>query len=146
MELPLAPVEAAADDRSSLRLELREIDSKRLAATLRSRSDCVVPVAANDDALPLQSRGKLDAEAAGEMVVAGARGAERLGPSRLAWDRWEGRALVASGRRAVYALFATVAVCFGILLVAFVRSDFSFALVASHSSTTTPSFYRATAI
>src|SRR5439155_5431829 len=67
MELPLAPVEAAADDRSSLRLELREIDSKRLAATLRSRSDCVVPVAANDDALPLQSRAKLDAEAAGEM-------------------------------------------------------------------------------
>src|SRR4051812_49825572 len=33
-----------------------------------------------------------------------------------------------------------------ILQAAFVRSDFSFALVASHSSTTTPLFYRITAV
>ena len=32
----------------------------------------IVSVAANNDALPLQSLGKVDAEAAGEMVVAGA--------------------------------------------------------------------------
>jgi cytochrome c-type biogenesis protein CcmF len=70
----------------------------------------------------------------------------RLGAGRLAWGRWEGRALVASGRRAVYALTATVAACFVILEVAFLSSDFSYELVASHSSTTTPAFYRATAI
>ena len=33
-----------------------------------------------------------------------------------------------------------------ILQAAFLRSDFSFALVATHSSTTTPAFYRATAV
>ena len=35
---------------------------------------------------------------------------------------------------------------FAILEAAFLRSDFSFELVATHSSTTTPTFYRATAI
>jgi cytochrome c-type biogenesis protein CcmF len=60
--------------------------------------------------------------------------------------RWDGRAWIASGRRAVYALTVTVAVCFALLEVAFLRSDFSFALVASNSSTTTPAFYRATAV
>ena len=33
-----------------------------------------------------------------------------------------------------------------VLEAAFLRSDFSFALVTSHSSTTTPAFYRATAV
>ena len=56
-----------------------------------------------------------------------------------------GRAWVASGRRAMYATFATCVVCFAVLEVAFLRSDFSFELVATHSSTTTPAFYRATA-
>jgi cytochrome c-type biogenesis protein CcmF len=49
---------------------------------------------------------------------------------------------VASGRRAVYALFGTVLVAFVILEAAFLRSDFSFDLVYAHSSTTTPTFYR----
>src|SRR5215218_2507646 len=53
---------------------------------------------------------------------------------------------VASGRRSVYALAGVLAVAMAILQVAFVRSDFSFALVASHSSTTTPLFYRLTAV
>ena len=53
-------------------------------------------------------------------------------------------AWVDSGRRAVYALAGTVAVCFLVLEIAFLRSDFSFELVATHSSTTTPPFYRAT--
>jgi cytochrome c-type biogenesis protein CcmF len=53
---------------------------------------------------------------------------------------------VASGRRAVYALAGVALVAFAILQVAFVRSDFSYALVVSHSSTTTPTFYRATAV
>jgi cytochrome c-type biogenesis protein CcmF len=52
------------------------------------------------------------------------------------------REWVDSGRRAVYALAGTVLVAWAILELAFVRSDFSFALVASHSSTTTPFFYR----
>ncbi len=56
------------------------------------------------------------------------------------------RELVDSGRRALYALAGVVAVAFGILEVAFLRSNFSFDVVASHSSTTTPAFYRATAV
>jgi cytochrome c-type biogenesis protein CcmF len=56
------------------------------------------------------------------------------------------REWVASGRRAVYALAGTAGVAFVILEAAFMRSDFTFALVTSHSSTTTPAFYRATAV
>jgi cytochrome c-type biogenesis protein CcmF len=56
------------------------------------------------------------------------------------------REWVDSGRRAVYAVAGTVTLAFVILQAAFLRSDFSFALVASHSSTTTPAFYRATAV
>ena len=56
------------------------------------------------------------------------------------------REYVASGRRAVYALAGTLAVAMAILQAAFVRSDFSFELVATHSSTTTPLFYRLTAV
>lgn len=53
--------------------------------------------------------------------------------------------LVVSGRRALYALAAITTIAFAILEIAFLRSDFSFAVVASHSSTTTPWFYRAAA-
>jgi len=56
------------------------------------------------------------------------------------------REWVASGRRAVYALAGTTVVAFVILEAAFLRSDFGFQLVLGHSSTTTPAFYRATAI
>src|ERR671915_523238 len=56
------------------------------------------------------------------------------------------REYVASGRRAVYALAGVLAVAMAILQAAFVRSDFSFELVATHSSTTTPLFYRLTAV
>ncbi|HTN23532.1 MAG TPA: cytochrome c biogenesis protein CcsA, partial [Solirubrobacteraceae bacterium] len=52
---------------------------------------------------------------------------------------------VVSGRRAVYAVAALCTGAFGILEYAFLTSDFSFATVASHSSTTTPLFYRAAA-
>src|ERR1700750_3396467 len=47
-----------------------------------------------------------------------------------------------SGRRAAYAVFGLASVAFAILEIAFLRSDFSFAVVASHSSTTTEWFYR----
>ena len=52
---------------------------------------------------------------------------------------------VASGRRAVYALAGLATVAFAVLELAFLRSDFSFVVVASHSSTTTPTFYQAAA-
>src|SRR3954453_22037569 len=52
---------------------------------------------------------------------------------------------VESGRRSVYALALLASVSFVVLISAFLRSDFSFSVVASHSSTTTPVFYRAAA-
>ncbi len=53
--------------------------------------------------------------------------------------------LVESGRRAVYGLAALTTLAFLILEVAFLRSDFTFVTVTSHSSTTTPTFYKAAA-
>ncbi len=55
------------------------------------------------------------------------------------------RRWVDSGRRAVYALAAVLTLAFAIMEAAFLRSDFSFAVVSTHSSTTTPTFYKATA-
>ncbi len=49
---------------------------------------------------------------------------------------------VDSGRRAVYALAGVTTVAWVILEVAFLRSDFSYNVVAGHSSTTTPTFYK----
>jgi cytochrome c-type biogenesis protein CcmF len=55
------------------------------------------------------------------------------------------RRFVDSGRRAVYALAMVLTIAFAVLELAFLRSDFSYAVVAEHSSTTTPAFYRAAA-
>jgi cytochrome c-type biogenesis protein CcmF len=55
------------------------------------------------------------------------------------------RAWVDSGRRAVYAMAGVLTLAFAILELAFLRSDFSFSVVSTHSSTTTPTFYKATA-
>src|SRR5256886_421147 len=52
------------------------------------------------------------------------------------------RAFVDSGRRAVYALAGLMTGAFAIVEIAFLRSDFSFNVVAQHSSTTTPTFYK----
>jgi cytochrome c-type biogenesis protein CcmF len=49
---------------------------------------------------------------------------------------------VASGRRSVYAIFGLALLAFVILERAFLRNDFSYTVVASHSSTTTPTFYK----
>jgi cytochrome c-type biogenesis protein CcmF len=49
---------------------------------------------------------------------------------------------VDSGRRAVYALAGLTTVAFAILEIAFLRNEFSFNVVAGHSSTTTPTFYK----
>jgi cytochrome c-type biogenesis protein CcmF len=52
----------------------------------------------------------------------------------------------AAGRRALFALFAVLCVVMAVVEAAFARSDFSFRVVAEHSSTTTPLFYRLTAM
>src|SRR3954451_23498587 len=56
------------------------------------------------------------------------------------------RAWCDRGRRSVYALALVLTVAFALLESAFLRSDFSFATVQAHSSTTTPGFYKATAM
>jgi cytochrome c-type biogenesis protein CcmF len=56
------------------------------------------------------------------------------------------REWVTSGRRAIYCLAALCVTAFAILEAAFLRSDFSFALVAEGSSTDTPTFYKVTAV
>jgi cytochrome c-type biogenesis protein CcmF len=53
---------------------------------------------------------------------------------------------VAVGRSSMYGLFGVLTVTMLVLEAAFLRSDFSFRLVASHSSTTTPTFYKLTAL
>src|SRR3712207_9587093 len=56
------------------------------------------------------------------------------------------RDLVDSARRSVYAVAGLTTGAFVILEVAFLRSDFSFEVVSSPSSTTTPAFYQFTAV
>src|SRR5215211_516970 len=53
---------------------------------------------------------------------------------------------VASGRRAIYCMAGLLASAMAILEAAFLRSDFSFAVVAEGSSTDTPTFYKVTAM
>ena len=64
----------------------------------------------------------------------------------IAGARRRDRRLVDSSRRAIYALCALLTVCVIVLEAAFLRSDFSVALVAEHSSTTTPVGYKLTAM
>src|SRR5215207_3909672 len=56
------------------------------------------------------------------------------------------REWVISGRRAIYCVAALCVAAFAILEAAFLRSDFSYALVAEGSSTDTPTFYKVTAV
>ena len=56
------------------------------------------------------------------------------------------RRWVDSSRRAVYAMAGLLTTAVVLLEIAFVRNDFHFALVADHSSTTTPTFYKLTAM
>ncbi len=53
---------------------------------------------------------------------------------------------VVSGRRAIYSMAGLLVFATGILQAAFLRSDFSYALVAEGSSTDTPTFYKVTAM
>jgi cytochrome c-type biogenesis protein CcmF len=56
------------------------------------------------------------------------------------------REWVTSGRRAIYCIAALCVIAFGLLEAAFLRSDFSYALVAEGSSLDTPTFYKVTAL
>jgi cytochrome c-type biogenesis protein CcmF len=56
------------------------------------------------------------------------------------------REWVTSGRRAIYCVAGLCLIAFGLLESAFLRSDFSFALVAQGSSIETPTFYKVTAL
>ena len=56
------------------------------------------------------------------------------------------REVAVSARRAVYALVALLVLAMALLEAAYMRSDFSFALVAQNSSTDTPTFYKLTAM
>ncbi len=56
------------------------------------------------------------------------------------------RRWVDSSRRGVYSLAALLTVCVLVLESAFLRDDFSFEVVASHSSTTTPTIYKMVAL
>jgi cytochrome c-type biogenesis protein CcmF len=67
------------------------------------------------------------------------------GAAALAGTRGD-RRWVDSSRRAVYALCGVLTVAVLVLELAFLRDDFSVALVADHSSTTTPTLYKLTAM
>ena len=56
------------------------------------------------------------------------------------------REWIVSGRRAIYALTGLVTIAVIVLESAFLRSDFSFGLVADNSSTAMPAFYKLTAM
>jgi cytochrome c-type biogenesis protein CcmF len=56
------------------------------------------------------------------------------------------RRWVDSSRRAVYAMAGLLTTAVVLIEIAFLRDDFHFALVADHSSTTTPTFYKLTAM
>ncbi|HEX2160825.1 MAG TPA: cytochrome c biogenesis protein CcsA, partial [Thermoleophilaceae bacterium] len=60
--------------------------------------------------------------------------------------RADSRAAVISGRRAIYCVAALMVTATVVLQSAFLRSDFSFKLVAEGSSTDTPTFYKFTAM
>src|SRR5436190_1458065 len=63
----------------------------------------------------------------------------------LAGTRGE-RRFTDSARRAVYAFAALVTICVVVVEAAFARTDLSLKVVADHSSTTTPGFYKLTAM
>ncbi|MBA2504653.1 MAG: heme lyase CcmF/NrfE family subunit [Thermoleophilaceae bacterium] len=56
------------------------------------------------------------------------------------------RQWVVSGRRAIYCVAGLVVASMVLLEIAYLRSDFQFALVAQNSSTDTPTFYKLTAV
>jgi cytochrome c-type biogenesis protein CcmF len=78
-------------------------------------------------------------------LIAAAFACVYAGGAALVGTRGDGR-WVDSARLAIYALCGLLTVAVGVLQAAFLRSDFSVQLVADHSSTTTPIFYKLTAM
>src|SRR3954463_12497528 len=82
----------------------------------------------------------------GPVLLVGALVLEAYGiGASLYGARRRERRWIHSGRRAVYALAGLLTLAFAILEAAFLRSDFGVRIVAEHSSTTTPAFYRGAA-
>jgi cytochrome c-type biogenesis protein CcmF len=79
-------------------------------------------------------------------LIAGLITALYASGAALAGARSGRRELVVSARRAIYCLAALMVLCVVVLEAAYLRSDFSFALVAGNSSTDTPLFYRMSAM
>ena len=83
----------------------------------------------------------------GQACLIAAFAAFVYGAAAALWGgRTTDRRWVDSARRAVYATAALLIVSVVVLEAAFLRSDFSLALVADHSSTTTPTLYKMTAL
>src|SRR3954454_10477993 len=53
---------------------------------------------------------------------------------------------IVAGRRSLFALFALLTMVMVVVEAAFARSDFSFRVVATHSSSTMPALYKLTAL
>ncbi|MDQ3759507.1 MAG: hypothetical protein M3331_06170, partial [Actinomycetota bacterium] len=84
---------------------------------------------------------------AGLACLVGAFAAFAYGAGSSIWGgRSADRRWVDSARRGVYAAAILLTLCVVVLEAAFLRSDFSVALVADHSSTTTPTLYKMTAL
>jgi cytochrome c-type biogenesis protein CcmF len=79
------------------------------------------------------------------LILAFAIALYAVGAGLAGW-RLQRRELATSARRAVYALAGVLTIAMGILELAFARNDFSFDTVASHSSITTPTFYKLAAV
>ena len=84
---------------------------------------------------------------AGHACLVGGLAAFGYGAAASIWGGRSGdRRWVDSSRRAVYAAAVLLALAVVAIEAAFLRSDFSVALVADHSSTTTPTLYKMTAL
>ena len=73
VELALAPVEAAADDRPPQPVEGHQIDTELLEPRAAPRTEFVAAVVPNQRAVFLEGPGERDTDPAGEMVVTRAR-------------------------------------------------------------------------
>ncbi|MDQ3571899.1 MAG: cytochrome c biogenesis protein CcsA, partial [Actinomycetota bacterium] len=83
----------------------------------------------------------------GQACLIGGFGAFLYGAGAAIWGGHTGdRRWVVSSRRALYAAAVLLSICVAVLLAGFLRTDLSLALVANHSSTTTPTLYKATAM
>src|SRR4029453_2963304 len=78
VEVPLAPVQAAADDRPPRPLDGRQVDAELLEPRAPLRAGLVAAVVPNERAVSLEGPGERDADPAREMVVTGARLAKQL--------------------------------------------------------------------